>query len=424
MGRKKFTYEYVKKYVEADGTILRSLEYMNNHTKLKFMCPKGHAYSTTFNNFKSRGSRCPHCAGNAKPTFEFVKEFVEADGTKLLSTEYINWRSTLEFICPKGHKYSNNYNNFKRKGQRCPICAGVAKYTYEFVKTYVETGGTKLLSTEYINAYTKLELMCPKGHRYFMRFSNFKNAGNRCPKCAGLAKPTLEAVKEYVEADGTTLCSPEYVNSKTSLDFMCPKGHKYSNNFSNFKHKGQRCPKCSAKRIAKKLSLDFREVKQFVEADGTKLLSPEYVNSRTKMRFLCPKGHEYLATFHSFKTDGSRCPTCSGGKVSKISQEWLDSLNIPGLEREYPIIVNSKKYFVDGLDPLTGIIYEFLGDYYHGNPVRFKPEDINFKLKKSYGQLYKETFERFEALKSAGYKIKYIWEKDFRKGKELQEWLG
>ena len=43
----------------------------------------------------------------------------------------------------------------------------------------------------------------------------------------------------------------------------------------------------------------------------------------------------------------------------------------------------------------------------------FMANDINKRCKKTYGELYNETMERFSKLKSLGYNIKYIWEQDW-----------
>ena len=39
---KKLTYEEVKNYIELQGYQLLSEKYINNHTKLKMICDKGH----------------------------------------------------------------------------------------------------------------------------------------------------------------------------------------------------------------------------------------------------------------------------------------------------------------------------------------------------------------------------------------------
>ena len=46
-------------------------------------------------------------------------------------------------------------------------------FTYEYVKGYIETQGYILLSKKYINTHSKLQLECPKGHKFEMAFNNF-----------------------------------------------------------------------------------------------------------------------------------------------------------------------------------------------------------------------------------------------------------
>lgn len=96
---------------------------------------------------------------------------------------------------------------------------------------------------------------------------------------------------------------------------------------------------------------------------------------------------------------------------------WLDSLNI--INRKYIIKYQNKRYKPDGYDEKTNTIYEFLGDFWHGNPKFYNKKDINIKNNEMFGKLYDETFERFDIIKSLGYKIVYIWESDFIKNEKI-----
>ena len=56
-----------------------------------------------------------------------------------------------------------SFNHFKR-GIRCSQCVGNKKHTYKKIKQYIELMECVLLSTEYKNTNTKLEIKCPEGH--------------------------------------------------------------------------------------------------------------------------------------------------------------------------------------------------------------------------------------------------------------------
>jgi len=108
------------------------------------------------------------------------------------------------------------------------------------------------------------------------------------------------------------------------------------------------------------------------------------------------------------------CGCINKERIKKVSQKetkWLDDLNIK--DRQFKIIVNDTMMEVDGYDKNTNTVYEFLGDYWHGNPAIYNPTFLNDRSKKMMGDLYKETFYRFQKLQNAGYNVKYIWERDW-----------
>lgn len=99
---------------------------------------------------------------------------------------------------------------------------------------------------------------------------------------------------------------------------------------------------------------------------------------------------------------------------------WLDLLNIKNRKLRIKHN-NNKKYYPDGYVIETNTIYEYLGDFYHGNPKIYKHDNINVRNGKTFGDLYRETFERFDIIKSLGYNIIYIWESDFIINGKIQE---
>jgi hypothetical protein len=66
----------------------------------------------------------------------------------------------------------------------------------------------------------------------------------------------------------------------------------------------------------------------------------------------------------------------------------------------------------DGYCEQTNTIYEFYGDYYHGNPKIFKSADLCIG-KKTAQELYEKTVQRELVIKSKGFKLKTIWERDY-----------
>jgi hypothetical protein len=119
--------------------------------------------------------------------------------------------------------------------------------------------------------------------------------------------------------------------------------------------------------------------------------------------------------------NGRGCPKCSNSNYSKISIDWFNYLQI-----KYNIFIQNGgnigeyylpeiKYKADGYCKQTNTIYEFLGDFWHGNPslIRYAPENINPRNNKSFGQLYQATQYRKENIMKLGYNYIEIWENDW-----------
>ena len=53
----------------------------------------------------------------------------------------------------------------------------------------------------------------------------------------------------------------------------------------------------------------YGEVKEFIEKEDYILLSKEYINNSTKLKMLCPNGHECEISYGNFK-QGKRCRQC------------------------------------------------------------------------------------------------------------------
>jgi hypothetical protein len=68
----------------------------------------------------------------------------------------------------------------------------------------------------------------------------------------------------------------------------------------------------------------------------------------------------------------------------------------------------------DAFDPTTNTVYEFYGDYWHGNPNRFNLDKIHHIRKVSLRELYEKTITREQLIISAGYKIISMWELDWK----------
>ncbi len=80
---------------------------------------------------------------------------------------------------------------------------------------------------------------------------------------------------------------------------------------------------------------------------------------------------------------------------------------------EYTIQMGHSFIRFDGFCKETNTVFEFHGDYWHGNPKLYDPNLINKDTGCTFGQLYEKTILREEFILSQKYYLFTIWESDF-----------
>lgn len=202
-----------------------------------------------------------------------------------------------------------------------------------------------------------------------------------------------------------------YVKMKDKIIIVC-KEHNLEFLQTPEKHLSSKtggCPKCNTIGKGRLTNKSFIEKSNNIHNNKYDYSITEYIMSRDKVKITCNK-HGIFEMTPNAHLRGEGCRICNrnGGIMENI---WLDTFNIPKYYRQYKI----DNFYVDGIDFNNNIIYEFNGDFWHGNPNIYNSVDINRVNGISYGELYKRTIEREKYLETLGYKIVSIWESDFKK---------
>lgn len=69
---------------------------------------------------------------------------------------------------------------------------------------------------------------------------------------------------------------------------------------------------------------------------------------------------------------------------------------------------------VDGYCKKTNTVYEFHGDYWHGNPKIYPSNELHPILGCTYSELYRRTLERDNLIRSMGYNLVTMWESEYK----------
>lgn len=282
-----------------------------------------------------------------------------------MSTTYTRSTDKLEYICPRGHKGSITFKNFKNRNAGCKRCVSSKprirkagkkkpeKYTIEFIKSIFEAEGYIVHTTEYINAKTQIEYTCPIGHNDSTLFYRFYIGGSRCNQCkyikmADQFRLNFEDIRIEFKSLGFNLITSEYKLSTDILNFICPKGHNTNMAYYTWKNSEYKCYPCYLEILQKSKAFTYEQVKKMFEIKGCQLLSTNYINAKQQLEYICPNKHKNSVTLDGFnRVDTVVCEYCSN-----VHKHTIDEIKIKFEEVGYTLLA---KEYIDAKTPLKFI---------------------------------------------------------------------
>lgn len=291
----------------------------------------------------------------------------------------------------------------------------VKKTTEQYIKEAKKVHGNKYdySLVKYKRSNEKIKIICPI-HGEFLQNPRNHLERHGCYKC-GRNMITEEQFIEQankIHNNKYDYSLVNYVNSSKKVKIICPEHGIYKQ--SPGKHlAGQSCKKCMKYKLRKHFQLPKKEVikrAKKVHGDKYDYSLIDYKNLHDKVDILCPKHGIFPQELNSHIRGGHGCPKCACSKYnSKASNNWLDEKKV--YNREVPLnMKNGKQYIVDGFDEENNIVYEFFGDFFHGNPEIYDLNDFNKRIKVKFGILYNKTIDKIKHLIMDGYNVIYKWE--------------
>lgn len=193
---------------------------------------------------------------------------------------------------------------------------GREKFTLDYVRTVFEERGCKLLETEYRNDRTPLRYVAACGHERTSTFNNFiRGKGTLCRKCRyqrnGERRSLGEAtIRAAFEQEGCRVLQVAGSREDSPVRYVAQCGHENTSDYAHFVYQkaGRVCAACS-----KSIRYRIDYVRECFEARDCVLLESEYINCKTKMRYLAQCGHESTITFDALLNSRGaalRCRKC------------------------------------------------------------------------------------------------------------------
>ena len=338
-----------------DPTVITS----GSGKKCVWECPLGHSYQASVSHRTNMGSGCPYCAGKkiligfndlgtTHPEIAQQASGWDPGSVSAGSGKKLPWK------CSQGHIFESTIANrtSQNRGTGCPVCVnkrviqGVNDLATKNPELVAQADGWDPKSVT-PGSSKKLNWRCPIGHKFEATpaaRTGEKKSG--CPVCSN--RKLLSGFNDLltthphiaIEANGWD-ATHYFAGSPKKLDWLCPLGHPYQASISNRTSRKSGCPTCDGKKVVtgyNDLATRFPEIA--AEADGW---DPSIVSSgtHTKMKWLCPKNHQYESSIaHRTSSQSRGCPVCAG-KILLIGFNDLAS-NFPSLALE-----------ADGWDPKT-----------------------------------------------------------------------
>lgn len=324
-----------------------------------------------------------------------------------------NAQSKVKIICGV-HGEFEQIVKVHLKGHGCQKCGGRFVDSVRFYKKVKEIHKDRYDYSEsvFTGQDNHIDIIC-RVHGKFTQLASNHLKGSGCRECSksimGAKKHTqsdfIEKAK-LAHGDRYAYELSVYTGATGQIKVVC----KLHGEFKQKAHshlQGNGCPYCKG---AIRTTERFVEKAKCVHGERFSYEKTHYKNSVSKITVTCPE-HGDFSVAASEHLRGSGCQGCM---VSHPEIVWLNSLGISN--RQKPIrLPNKKLVYVDGFDETTNTIYEFYGDFWHGNPAVYDQETVHPIRKITFGELYENTLRRESDLRSLGYNVVSIWEKDYFK---------
>lgn len=366
-----------------------SSKYENAHTKLLWLCEKGHKWNAPLNAVKNLGTWCPTCAqSNAgiskRRKIEDMQAVANERGGRCLSAIYKGNHEKLHWQCKYGHEWWATATNILSRKSWCPFCAGKAPLTLEILKEHAQKLNGECLEQKYLgNAKQKHRFQCEMGHQFLMRASSIRK-GQWCPKCRWGGLPNIAEARALAFRKGGRCLSEDYKNAKTHLLWECSSRHQWATTFNQVK-RGSWCPKCANQQQADRQRGTLEEMQGIAKARGGRCLSDKYVDSFTKLDFECSNGHLFQLKPNRLK-QGGWCKFCYSFIGESICRYYLEKIFEAPFPKSRPAWLKLPHggYELDGYSEALKIAFEHHGLYhYKVDRLRSKTEkDVQIRQKK------------------------------------------
>ena len=372
--------------------------------------------------------------------WEIYKEQLEKIHNNIYDYSKVIWKGSdagINVIC-------NIHGNFiiraqdHKGGRGCQKCSKENKIQYNKYNTDIFIGNSiqkwgntfDYSKVDYIDSNNKVIIICKKHGDIEIFPPNHLIYG--CGKCGNESNQrnvdlNKKCKREFVSKaniihnniyDYSSAC---YQDAVSKLIVTCRSHGDFSISPNNHL-RGKGCNVCGkeSSRLAKLKNFDDYQP-EFIKLYGDKYdySSVLWEGGSKPITVICKKHGEFHILPYLHKI-GRECQKCSN-RHSGISMDWLlfmekrYSTEIQHARNLGEFIIPGTRYKADGYIQSLNTIFEFHGDFWHGNPELYEQTELNPKTGITYGELYKQTLAKSKLIIENGFDLIEIWENDWKK---------
>ena len=395
----------------------------------------------------SQGGGCQKCGEIKKTKSRVLNNDIFIDRAKKIHGNkydyskviYKTSQSKIIIICRIHGEFNQRPNDHYRYGcKKCGIISSANKQRSD-TKTFIQKA-QKIHDNEYdyskvdyISCNINVSIKCKK-HGIFEQTPNNHLRGQGCNDCVNekLSTDRRMLLHDFIKKgknihgdntfDYSKIKNLKNLHSRVPLKCNICHGKFNILAHSHFKSGCNNCANKNTGLSLRKTTKQYINEARKIHGNKYDYSKVKYTTAKSKIKIIC-KIHGLFEQEASSHLSGCGCPKCSSNGTYKIAQEWINLLliNQPELRHFYhekgEFNIPNTNYKADGYNKTTKTIYEFHGDFWHGNPEIFNHKLMNDACKKTFGQLYKRTMKKQKECENLGYTYKSIWENDWIKGK-------
>ena len=322
----------LQQLAERNGLRCLSTEWAGPTAQYLFECAQGHRWQRAAGptlGCRQCGYQSGALARRDSQGLQRLQQIAASHGGKCLSEAYNLGVDRYRFQCAEGHEWeAAGHSVFN--GSWCPVCARIQRRAVPpeprqelaRVRLAALAKGGACLDQDSPGSGAYYRFRCSEGHEWSALAKRILQHGSWCKRCSGAARGArtisedgpqrLQRLQALAAERGGECLSTEYKGVNHPVRLRCAKGHEWETDAVN-PLKGAWCRLCA--HDGRRLSI--KDAQEAAAARGGECLSQTYVNTTTKLSWMCDRGHVWQAVLNSIRINGTWCMQCAA--MSRIA---------------------------------------------------------------------------------------------------------